>query len=297
MIGTLRRRVFIITCLALVFLAGCEEKSAGENPFTASEESAEEVISTTSQQEEIDLDAIYEKRYEDLTYTSLEPAENVTGQTDAAFWKKLFGENFTYTPVDFERLQEENPDVYAYITIPDTVVDYPVYQHPEDDYYYLEHNADGSAGYPGCVYSERINAKDFSDFHTVLYAHNMKNGTMFGALHRYESESFFTDHPYFLVETPERGYVYEVFSVHSFDDRHLLACYDFSRPEVRERYIQMITELEGNGLVERDGNHVRELPVTSHSRILTLATCVGSRPNLRFHVHAIPVYYYDRDAE
>lgn len=45
-------------------------------------------------------------------------------------------------PVDFEKLQKENPDIYAWITIPDTEIDYPVLQSESDDTYYLNHTVE-----------------------------------------------------------------------------------------------------------------------------------------------------------
>ena len=58
----------------------------------------------------------------------------------------------TYTsPIDFAKLQEQNPDVYAWIEIPGTNVNYPILQHPTDDVYYLDHTIDGTAGLPGSI--------------------------------------------------------------------------------------------------------------------------------------------------
>ena len=66
--------------------------------------------------------------------------------------------------IDFDKLHKEvSEDIYAWIYIPDTNIDYPVFQHPTDNAYYLEHNVDGSEGYPGCIYTENYNSKDFSD--------------------------------------------------------------------------------------------------------------------------------------
>ena len=65
-------------------------------------------------------------------------------------------------PVKFEELQAVNPDIYAWITVPGTVIDYPILQHASDNTYYLMHNIDGSYGYPGCIYTENMNSKDFT---------------------------------------------------------------------------------------------------------------------------------------
>lgn len=57
---------------------------------------------------------------------------------------KSLGIEIPEKDIDFAALQEENSDVYAWIYVPGTNVDYPVLQHPTDDAYYLEHNMDGS---------------------------------------------------------------------------------------------------------------------------------------------------------
>ena len=67
-------------------------------------------------------------------------------------------------PVDFETLQKENPDIYAWITIPGTDIDYPVVQDSTDNTYYLNHAADTSLSDSGAIYSEKENAKDFDDY-------------------------------------------------------------------------------------------------------------------------------------
>ena len=95
--------------------------------------------------------------------------------------------------IDFEQLHIDNPDIYAWIYVPGTLVDYPVLQHPTDNSFYLEHNIDGSAGYPGCIYTELYNKKDFSDRNTLMYGHNMANGTMFATLHYYENSQNFEE--------------------------------------------------------------------------------------------------------
>jgi sortase B len=87
---------------------------------------------------------------------------------------KSLGIEIPEKDIDFAALKEENSDVYAWIYVPGTNVDYPVLQHPTDDAYYLEHNMDGSKGLPGCIYSESVNTKDFTDPNTVLRSQHEK---------------------------------------------------------------------------------------------------------------------------
>ena len=105
-------------------------------------------------------------------------------------------------PIDFATLQERNADVYAWIKIPDTKVDYPILQSgdkPEN--FYLNHNIDGEYEFAGCIYTQKLNKKDFTDPNTVIYGHNMKNGTMFKALHQFRNKDFFEANKYKLFSS------------------------------------------------------------------------------------------------
>ena len=101
--------------------------------------------------------------------------------------------------LNWKKLKGVNQDIYAWICIPGTGVDYPVLQHPSDDSYYLNYNMNGTRGYPGCIYTEKANSKEFTDFDTVVYGHNMRNDTMFASLHNYEDQTFFNNFPYIYV--------------------------------------------------------------------------------------------------
>lgn len=70
-------------------------------------------------------------------------------------------------PVDFATLQKENPDIYAWITVPGTNIDYPILQREGDNAYYLNHNVDGEQEKAGAIFTEDYNSKDFTDPNTV----------------------------------------------------------------------------------------------------------------------------------
>ncbi|MCM1527327.1 MAG: class B sortase [Bacteroides sp.] len=185
--------------------------------------------------------------------------------------------------VDFEQLQAEvNADIYAWIYIPDSLIDYPVLQHPTDNLYYLEHNLDGSKGYPGCIYSEDYNAKDFSDPNTVLYGHNMKAGTMFAGLHKYEDADYFAEHPYVYIYTPEKLYVYEIFAAYEFSDLHLLLNFDFTSEDVFQKFLDDIYDMRSMTC-----NINEDVEVTAQNRILTLSTCVKNKSHNRYLVQGV----------
>lgn len=185
--------------------------------------------------------------------------------------------------VGFADLQENtNKDIYAWIYIPDTKIDYPVLQHPTDNIHYLNYNLDGSRGYPGCIYTENYNTKDFSDPVTVMYGHNMKNGTMFAGLHRYSDSQYMEEHPYVYIYTEEGLLVYEIFSAHEYSDAHILYNHDYTLDTEFEGYLEDIRNT-------RDMNRVLrgDVEVADGSRILTLSTCISNKPNNRFLVQGV----------
>lgn len=185
--------------------------------------------------------------------------------------------------VDFETLREQtNTDIYAWIYIPDTMIDYPVLQHKEDNTYYLKYNIDGSKGYPGCIYTENYNSKDFTDPVTVVYGHNMKNGSMFAGLHKFEDSEYFEEHPYVYIYTPDKLFVYEIFSACIYGDKHILLNHDFSDKVSFEHYLSEIEAVRDMGT-----NRRADVEVTAEDHIIVLSTCVANKSDKRYLVQGV----------
>ena len=181
--------------------------------------------------------------------------------------------------VDFEALQEVNPDVYAWIWIPGTNIDYPVLQSAtKADDYYLNTTIDGKQGYPGAIYTEKYNSTSFADTVTIMYGHNMKNGTMFTALHKYVDKEFFDEHPYIYIYHPDYTLKYQIFAAVAFDDRYILGEYNFQDPDDFQKYLD---ELRSS----IDGNVNQEIQVAQDTTILTLSTCISEYPDQRWLVN------------
>lgn len=187
-------------------------------------------------------------------------------------------------PIDFETLWETNSDVYAWINIPGTVIDYPILQHTTDDSYYLNYTIDGVEGYPGCIYTERVNSKDFTDNNTVIYGHNMRNGTMFTDLHKFREADFFVDHDTVYIYTPSKQLTYKIFAAYLYDDRHLTNSFDFSDMEVYSDYLE---ELPTIITKDETANYRNEISPTDTNKIITLITCIRSQPEKRVYVQAV----------
>lgn len=182
--------------------------------------------------------------------------------------------NYVDIPVDFETACAQNSDIYAWITIPGTLVDYPVVQSGTDDAFYLTHGIDGEKNASGCIYSESLNAKDFTDPHTVLYGHNMKNDTMFGSLHSYEDRAFFDANRTIYIYTPTEKLTYQIFAAYPWSSEHLLNVYDTKNPEAFRMYLDQVKAVRGmHAFVDETAS------VDETSSILTLSTCIGVNNN------------------
>lgn len=185
-----------------------------------------------------------------------------------------------FRKIDFAAAQATNPDVYAWIWIPGTNIDYPILQsETEDDAYYLNHTIEKKEGLPGTIYTEKYNAKDFTNPVTVVYGHNMKNGSMFADLHKFEDKAFFDANPYVYIYLPDRTIKYRIFAATPFDDRYILGNYVFSSQEDFEKYLD---ELRSN----INGNVNMDVNVAQTTGIITLSTCIADSPNERFLVNA-----------
>ena len=192
--------------------------------------------------------------------------------------------------LDFEQLVSEvNEDIYAWIYIPGTLVDYPMVRHPTEESYYLNRNLDGSSGYPGCIYVDPINAADFSDPNTVIYGHNMKDDSMFGSLHEYRDRQFFDENRYLYIYTPEKTLVYEIFAAYEYSDIHLIYSFDLSNPEIFQTYLDQIFEIR-----DMTANIAEDIEVTSEDHIVTLSTCIGGKDTKRYLVQGVLIYEQER---
>ena len=169
-------------------------------------------------------------------------------------------------PVDLPYLQSLNSDVDAWICVEGTDIDYPVLYDKTDDPYYLDHTRTGKYSSAGSIFVQDINSRKFADFNTVVYGHNMKDGSMFAQLHRFEDEDFFDEHDTIVVYTNDSVLTYRIFAAYVRDNEHLMKYYSYDTEEDREDYIDDIYDHDG---------FYRDMEITPDDRIITLSTCTG----------------------
>ena len=176
---------------------------------------------------------------------------------------------------DLDALRKVNADVLGWIQIPGSKIDYPILQ-GEDNEYYLKRTWKGHRNTVGSVFLESRNSPDFTDWNTIIYAHNMDNGTMFAGLHRYKRQEYWQEHPYVYIVTDAGVLRYEVFSSYNAKVGSKTYGLSFRQRETREEFIAMALEKSqiDTGIV----------PAVT-DQIITLSTCSGGEETRRV-VHA-----------
>lgn len=170
--------------------------------------------------------------------------------------------------VDFDVLRETGPDIIGWLTLPDTAINYPVTQ-TDDNEYYLHHLYDGTYNKTGCLFADYENQEDFSDRNTIIYGHNMRDGSMFAVLNEYDEQSYYDGHPQMYLVTPGGGYVVEIFT--AFVAKPSESGSDTSPWRLSFKddgaYTTWLSEMAGRSVIETD------VTVTSSDKVLTLSTC------------------------
>jgi len=161
-------------------------------------------------------------------------------------------------------LQDQYPDVAGWLTIPNTNIDYPFAQ-SKDNEYYLHRDLNGQSLAAGTVFMDYRNHTDFSDFNTVIYGHNMKNGSMFGTLGRFNDQAFFDNNAVGTVFLAGKTYTVEFFAyiVLNLDDSII---YDpaVSGGADKSAFLSH---------VKNTARYYRDIGITTDDHIVTLSTC------------------------
>ena len=148
--------------------------------------------------------------------------------------------DFGNANVDFEALQQINPDIVAWIEVDGTSISYPILQsspdEPED--YYLTHDAEKNESKHGAIYMQKRNDPKFKDFMTVLYGHNMRDGSMFRQLHNFKDNTFLQTHGRIVIHLPNgRKKYYKIISAEITTAENILITYDnFEDEDIAEAY-------------------------------------------------------------
>lgn len=177
-------------------------------------------------------------------------------------------------PIDFDAIKEKNEDVFAWIQIPGIeVIDYPILQSDADtdDNYYLNHNIDRKSDPYGEIYIQKLNSVTFTDPATLIYGHNMLNGTMFAQLAKYRDKEFFNENRQVFIYTPGHILEYEIVSAFVYDDRHILNSFNFSLLDERQKFFdECVNPTSYTKQVAEDAK------LDLNDNIIVLSTCTAN---------------------
>ncbi len=137
--------------------------------------------------------------------------------------------------IDFAALQKINPQIIAWVSIPNSRIDYPIAQ-AKDNVFYLHHDFYGRSSFSGCVFLDKDAKPDFTSNDSPIYGHHMRNGSMFGTLEYFREAAFRDSHQIAFVYLPDRTIKYQFVegqllggtelppNTHDFDVLSLVTC-------------------------------------------------------------------------
>ena len=176
--------------------------------------------------------------------------------------------------LDFKALQTRYPDVKGWLTIPGTVVDYPVMQSSaQDPEKYLRRNYDMKWRMAGSLFFQYDCTADSRNL--VVFGHNMNDGTMFAVLKKMADPKFRQEHPTAVLQTADGTHEYRILTALTTDTTQL----PFNRTQFAgdEDFLSFAgSMLAGTGYTAQAGD-----------RLLTLVTCAYTWDGARTVVVAV----------
>lgn len=176
--------------------------------------------------------------------------------------------------VDFDALKATSADAMGWIYQPDTVINYPI-AHTDNNFYYLNHILGDTYNANGTIFVDTKCATDFSDKNTLIYGHNMNDGSMFASLRNYRDAAYYPEHPVLYISTPEKNYRLELFTGFVTAPDSDTYAYKFEEDEQFMHYIET---------VKAQSTFKSDVEVTAEDKLVTLSTCTYEFEDARYVV-------------
>ncbi len=225
-----------------------------------------------------------EAAVQEETYAGQQMEEEIPEQNVPVQEAEVFGENGKDGQIDFAALQEENPDIFAWIYIPETDIDCPVLQSAQGDDFYENHNAFGQEDGDGAVYIELANLTSMCDFNTVMYGKTGEDGNgPFAGLYRFADPGFFEEHETLYLYLDGNVLTYEIFAAYERENTSLLRSYDFTYQEGCQQFLNDLYGVREMTMNFREGWE----GITPYHFLITLTTQREEGSDRQFVVLAI----------
>lgn len=174
--------------------------------------------------------------------------------------------------VNFDSLWKVNKDVIGWVYIPDTKIDEPILKGANNDTY-LRTDINGKYNIAGTIFIDEINSKDFNDENTIIYGHNMKNGSRFNHLKKFVDKEFFDEHPNVYIYMPDGSVqVYRIYV------SRILNAYS----DLYQKNIDYKTYTDS---IQKSAKQTREIP-EEEAPLIMLSTCVAVDNDNRYIISA-----------
>ena len=141
--------------------------------------------------------------------------------------------------IDWDALRELSPDIVGWIAIPGTIVNYPIVQGRDNDFY-LTHLADKTYSDVGAIFLDYLNDPAINGMNNFIYGHNLIDGRMFAILKQYRNREFFNEHKKVFLSTPGMNYELEVIACLVCDADDSIRQFSFSGRSDFERYVNFL---------------------------------------------------------
>lgn len=186
--------------------------------------------------------------------------------------------------VDFLALKSINNDLVGWLYYEPLEINYPIVR-GDDNEYYTHYTFENEKNASGAIFMDCLNKPDMSSYNTIIYGHNMRNGTMFGSLKKLLSDyTIIEENPYYYVFTEEKAYMYEITSVYITNQAS--DTYNLVNNETEQQeYIDYI---------KSSSTWYWEKELKNTDKIVTLSTCHGLHSNNRTVVHGVLIAEEDR---
>ena len=179
--------------------------------------------------------------------------------------------------VDFDSLKQKNSDTIAWLKVNGTSIEYPVVKTTNNDFY-MTHSFDKSYYSAGWIFMDYKNKFDGTDNNMVIYAHNRRDGSLFGTLKNILTEEWQNSEENFTIPfiTENEKAEYQVFSVYRIENEDYYITTNFGTDNEFQKYIDTIKSRS-----IKDFN----VDVSTEDNILTLSTCADNN-KYRVVLHA-----------
>ena len=182
-----------------------------------------------------------------------------------------------YLQLNYEALNNRNSDFIGWIRMRDTVINYPIVQARDNDFY-LHRSIDKGYLYSGTIFMDFRNSGDWSDLNSIIYGHRMNDGSMFGTLPKFANKAYWDEHRSFEIYRDNKVYIYSIYSFYKTKASGDTYQIYFNGDKAKSDWISATF----NNSMYSSGQYVG---INDH--VITLSTCVRNEDDNRWVLHAV----------